>query len=123
MCQIEGMPLGTNLRRLRHQRDLTQAEVAEAVHVSRSTLAGIENGKDHPGRETLQRLAKFYGVTMDALYSAALPVGARPKPAERVKDEDEAALISFWRELDEPNKRLFLLALARGHDGGTSNGA
>jgi transcriptional regulator with XRE-family HTH domain len=106
--------LGSRLKALRKQRKMTQADVAAVVGVSRSTLTGYERDIDPPGRESLAALATFYGVPIDLLYGAA-PAPEDPKCA---KDQDESALLAFWRTLDEPNKRLFLIALARGRDGG-----
>lgn len=109
--------VGSRLKRLRKERDLPQVDVAVAVGISRSTLAGIETDDDPPGRDTLLKLADFFGVSVDELYPAGAG-SAPPKVFERAKDEDEAALLVFWRKLDEPGKRLFLLALARGREGG-----
>jgi transcriptional regulator with XRE-family HTH domain len=40
---------------------------AEAIGIGRSTLASIESGHDSPGLAALQAIAKFYGVSTDAL--------------------------------------------------------
>lgn len=109
--------VGSRLKRLRKERDLPQVDVAVAVGISRSTLAGIETDDDPPGRETLLRLADFFGVSVDELYPGASTSSATPKVLERAKDEDEAALLAFWRTLDEAEKRFFLIALTRARDG------
>lgn len=59
--------LGAKLRTLRRQRDLSQDEVADAVGISRSFLAGIENDHDKPGYESFVALADYYGVSLDWL--------------------------------------------------------
>lgn len=61
--------IGIRIRDLRKQRSVAQATVAEAVGISRSYLAGIETGKDLPGRETLMALADYFGVDLDWLAS------------------------------------------------------
>jgi transcriptional regulator with XRE-family HTH domain len=57
--------LGEHLRILRFTRNLTQQEVAEALNMKVRTLSRIENGVGNPRRETLQKLADFYGVTLE----------------------------------------------------------
>jgi transcriptional regulator with XRE-family HTH domain len=106
--------LGNRLRALRKAKEMNQVDVAAALDVGRSTIASIETGSDLPGRDLLVRLADFYGVGLDELY--VLGVNA-PEDSKRAKDEDEVALLGFWRKLDKAGKSLFLLALARGRDG------
>lgn len=113
--RMEKQSLAARLRQLRRERRLTQEEAAAGIGVARPTYTGYETGQDPPGRETLKRLADFYGVTLDELYRG---VAARPQPAELVEDPDESALLSLWRSLDEPGKRRFLLSLVRKGDGG-----
>lgn len=59
--------LGDRLRQLRNSRGLTQREVAEKLDIGVSTLGMYEGGRREPDLETLKRLARFYGVTMDYL--------------------------------------------------------
>ena len=108
--------LGDRLRDLRKGRKLPQIEVAEAVGISRSYLAGIETGGENAGRETLVALADFYGVTIDELYRGTAPTG--PEAPELVEDPDERALLAFWRGLDQSQKKLLLRLLASQLDGG-----
>jgi transcriptional regulator with XRE-family HTH domain len=54
--------LGATVQRLRHQRQLTQAELAKAVGIHRISLAQIEGGAKRPSLATLERIAKALGV-------------------------------------------------------------
>jgi DNA-binding XRE family transcriptional regulator len=56
--------LGTTLRGLRQQRDMTQAELAKRAGVHKIYLAKIEGGRSLPAFKTLQRIAKALGVTL-----------------------------------------------------------
>lgn len=56
------------IKRLRVQANLTQMQVAEAVHVDRSTVAYWESGTAMPRSELLPRLADLFGCTIDALF-------------------------------------------------------
>lgn len=53
------------IRALREDRDLTQAAVAELLHVGQKTYSDYELGKTRIPVERLMTLAEFYGVTMD----------------------------------------------------------
>lgn len=52
---------------LRKERGLTQAELAKATHLQRSTLSGYETEGKEPTFETLCALAAFFDVTTDYL--------------------------------------------------------
>ena len=55
------------LRELRDQADLTQKEVADAVHVDKQTISQYELGKRQPDFEKLERLCDFFNVSSDYL--------------------------------------------------------
>lgn len=65
--------MAANLKRLRREksarenRDVTQADVGEAVGVSVSTILNYENGEGCVSYETAWALADFFGVQMCAL--------------------------------------------------------
>lgn len=59
------MEFKDKLRKLRQEQGLTQAQLAEALFVSRSTVAKWENGLGLPNRESMQLLAEQFGVTQD----------------------------------------------------------
>lgn len=57
------------LRELRKARRLTLAEVANAIGIKQQVLSYYERGDREPRVETLKKLAKFYGVSIDYLVS------------------------------------------------------
>ncbi len=59
--------LADNLKRLRKQANLTQAQVAEAAGLPRATLANLEQPGANPGVQTVVAVAKALGVTLDDL--------------------------------------------------------
>jgi transcriptional regulator with XRE-family HTH domain len=59
--------VGQRLVRLRQERRLTQAQLAEAVGLSHSYVSLIEADKRTPTRRVLQRLAESLGCTVDRL--------------------------------------------------------
>jgi transcriptional regulator with XRE-family HTH domain len=57
-----------NVKRLRAQRDLTQAELAKRVKVSQAFIAQLETGKEtNPTLDTVRKLAKALKVTVAEL--------------------------------------------------------
>jgi putative transcriptional regulator len=62
--------LDNRLRRLRFDADeMTQADLAARVGVTRQTIAAIEQGRYSPSLEMAFRLADVFGVPLDAVFS------------------------------------------------------
>ena len=59
--------LAENLALLRNIRGMTQEEVAEVIGISRQSYSKWEQGETIPDIEKCDWLAKFYGVSIDAL--------------------------------------------------------
>lgn len=55
------------MRLLREREKLTQKEVAEKLGISPSAYNMYEKGKREPNIDTLQKIADFYGVSLDDL--------------------------------------------------------
>ena len=66
------MSIKLKLRELRKSRRLTQAQVAEGIHCSAATYSRYEHGARQPSIEMLERLADFFGVSVDYLLGRAL---------------------------------------------------
>ena len=63
--------LRNRLREERARRNLTQAELAEAVGVSRKTINTVENGVFIPSTVLALRLAHALGKTVESLFQLA----------------------------------------------------
>lgn len=58
------------IRRLRFARDeMTQAELAERVGVTRQTIIAIEQGRYSPSLEMAFQIANALGVTLDDVFA------------------------------------------------------
>ena len=55
------------LKQLRKQKGLTQAQLADALHVHQTAVSQWECGRTYPDRETIIKLAAFYRVSADIL--------------------------------------------------------
>lgn len=53
------------IRALREDRDLTQQEIADILHIGQKTYSDYELDNTRIPVERLITLAKFYGVSMD----------------------------------------------------------
>ncbi len=61
------MSLGSRLKKARENTRLTQQEVADKLGVSNGAISGYERNYRDPDTDTLKRLAKLYGVSVDYL--------------------------------------------------------
>lgn len=61
------MELSEKIQKLRKERGLTQEQLAEQLFVSRTAVSKWETGRGTPSIESLQMIAKFYGITLDEL--------------------------------------------------------
>ena len=53
------------LRAIRLERGYTQAEVAKMAGIAQPTYSNIENGKKNPSINTLKRLARVLGCSIE----------------------------------------------------------
>ncbi|AKX94516.1 transcriptional regulator [Moorella thermoacetica] len=56
------------LYQLRRERGLSQVKVASAVGITQSAYAMIERGQRYPRKETMKKLADYFGLTVDELF-------------------------------------------------------
>ena len=58
---------GKNLKELRKERSLLQANVAKELCVTEATVSRWELGKQEPDFDMLIKIAKYFGVSTDFL--------------------------------------------------------
>jgi putative transcriptional regulator len=78
---VPDQPPGTStpVREQRTRRDISQAELAQALGVSRQTVISIENGHYLPSLPLAFRIARFFDQTVDKMFGPAEEeAGARP---------------------------------------------
>ena len=64
-----------NLLYLRNLKGLSQEQIAEAVGISRQSYSKWEQGDTFPDIDKCDKLAKFYGVTIDSLIHSDEKIG------------------------------------------------
>ena len=55
------------LRELRQKRKLSQKQFAKEIFISPSAVSQYETGRTTPSRENLERIARYFGVSVDYL--------------------------------------------------------
>lgn len=63
------MGFSEKLQKLRTQRNLTQEQLANQLFVSRTAISKWETGRGTPNLDSLQAIAKLFGVSLDELLS------------------------------------------------------
>ncbi|MFA9413895.1 helix-turn-helix domain-containing protein [Streptococcus sp. E29BA] len=63
------------LKDFRHQKGLSQDDLANQLHLSRQAISRWENGETAPDLDTLVKLSSIFEVTLDELAT-----GIKPEP-------------------------------------------
>ena len=66
------MLLGDKIRALRKNKQITQAQLAEALSVSSQSVSKWENNMSAPDISVLPVIARYFGITMDELFNYRL---------------------------------------------------
>ena len=65
-----GLAMENDVRRLRLARNLSQAQLAEAMQVSRQTINSIETGRYTPSLPLAIALARFFAHPVEEIFHA-----------------------------------------------------
>lgn len=71
------------LKRLREEKEMTQAELGKALEISPSAIGMYEQGRRTPDIPTLKKIASYFNVSLDYLLGNAPAKAAQPKTAGR----------------------------------------
>ena len=88
------MEFHEKLQELRRQKGLTQEQLAQELYVSRTAVSKWESGRGYPNIDSLQAIARFFGLTVDELLSGgALRAGTGKRCTDLVSGLLDAAVI------------------------------
>jgi transcriptional regulator with XRE-family HTH domain len=95
------MSLAQNIKRLREEKGLLQKQVATEIGLGISHYNKIENGQREASVELLEKLSRFYGITIDQIVrmEEALPQEVT------IEDKTAAEQIRLISQLDEEDKQ------------------
>ena len=112
------LTLGETLKKYRTDNGFTQGQVAEFLHIDRTTYTKYEHGRV-PEIDMIYSLAKLYGVTVDTLIGGGTPklsnstgVLNSPNVGEMSDEEllplsyDEKRLLTYYRTCAHPSNIL-----------------
>lgn len=96
--------ISERLKTLRHEQKIKKSKLVSQLPLNYSTYANYESGIREPNAETLQLLARHFGVSVDYLVGAS---EVRRK-AEDISalTEDEHRHIAEYRKLDTHGREL-----------------
>lgn len=92
---------GDILKQLRKRNQMTQGDLADALKISRSTIAMYETDVRNPDHETMIRISELFNVSMDYLYE-------REEPTEPSLSDLKLAILDVIDQIPEEQQRNFL---------------
>lgn len=101
------MSLGENIRKFRELKGLSGVDFAALVGISQNYLSEIESNKKGGSRQTLTKIAKAFGITIDELLSDdTSTLEIKDVQNEASKDSSDE-IIDFMRKYKKENTRVF----------------
>lgn len=88
-CNNETLTIGGRIRKLRKDKHLTQARLAESLHLeNKSSISKYENNKSTPSPETFEKMAEIFETTIDYILTGKESVRSlKIKRAEEILRE------------------------------------
>ena len=87
--------LGLRIREIRKLNKLTQEQLAEKIGIEIPSLSNIENGKNYPNSETIEKIAKGLKVEIFELFIF-----------EHLKEPDNKKMLQELVSILENNSKL-----------------
>lgn len=102
------MTIGGALKTLRKAHGFTQAEVASALNLSRTSYTKYENDVHMPNAEQIQLIANLFGVSPAEILTPIQSDGTKTikptKPTKPTLRSDHEKLLGVYDSLDEQSK-------------------
>ena len=106
------MKLGAILAELREDRSLKQADIAEMLHLSVSSISAYETGSRLPNLEVLMEYARLFDVTADYLLGlSAEPISPSVFNEEFAENISMGQLVKDLRILTSEQRAAILVLL------------
>lgn len=83
---------------LRKQARMSQAQLAEALHISASTIGMYEQGRRSPGLDVLIRMSQVFGVSLDYLITGTEFTPSATDFDSSRSVENCPCLSCYWKE-------------------------
>lgn len=101
---------GKNLRWLRERNNFTQAQLANALNLDRSSYSYYELGQSMPNVASLKKIKRIYNVSLDDLLTEdfAENLGQKGKVLHDLDDKREKQLLIYFRSFGWENREKSL---------------
>lgn len=96
------MSLGQNIKKIREDKNLTQQQIAELIHMHRSNYSKIESGQREISVDALNKVARYFGMTIDQIVNFD---GAVPQEIT-VEDKTLMEQVKMIQELEPEEKNM-----------------
>jgi transcriptional regulator with XRE-family HTH domain len=103
-----GESVGRRLARLRRERGLTQAQLAERIGILQTLVTDYEHDRLRLSAEMAVRFTLALGISLDAWL---LPEAAAPSPKKRAPSRAITRRMAMFETLPRHQQRLVLTAL------------
>lgn len=93
------------------QKNCTAADVARGTGISNGLLGDYKRNRSKPSQENLNKLANFFGVSVDYLLGRDPGIEKAPLPEvdpETGLDEERRALLAIYDSLSEEKRAMML---------------
>lgn len=104
------MELGEKLKIAREKKHLSQAYVAEHLHISRQAISKWENDHTCPDITNLQALSKLYSITLDELLADVTKEHAN-QTIDIPEISEEALIKNAEKNIERKNIYILLFSL------------
>jgi transcriptional regulator with XRE-family HTH domain len=98
------MSLANNIKKLREDKGLMQKEVAAAIGLKPAHYNKLEKGLVEPSIEALDKMASFYGVTIDDI----VHLGKDIPHNVQIEDKTSAEQVRLLAQLNEKDKEVIV---------------
>ena len=100
-------------KRLRQERQMTQADLSKALGLSRSTIGMYEQGQRTPDYETLELIADFFNVSITTFFNGADSEAElfKSNSSSFTYSPDEKDIIIGYRQADEGRREAVRVLL------------
>lgn len=96
------MDIGSNIKRIRKERNIKQAEIADLIGMHRSNYSKIENGQREISLAAVDKIAEFFSISIDELIHMGNDI---PKEIS-LEDKSTVEQVKLIQELDQEEKSM-----------------
>jgi transcriptional regulator with XRE-family HTH domain len=98
------MSVAENLRAIREHKGLQQKQVALEIGIGTTNYNRVENGQREASVEVLDKLANYYGITIDEI----VHYNNKKLPPKEITIQDKAVVeqVNLISQLDEKEKNV-----------------